>query len=365
MATTTFSPAEVFPPGDFLREELDERGWTVTEFAEIIGRPVQAVSEILNGKKEITPETAIAFAEALGTSPELWLNLQTSFRLWIQRSARTGQSPVARRARLRTIIPLSEVRSRGWVNQTAALDELESDVCRLLEIENVTDAPAFALAARRSNGTAGLTIEQSAWIGRVRQIARGRSVKQFDVDGLSRLAASLPRQLRAGPVGLRSTPAMFAAVGVVLVFLQGLRGGKLDGAVTILEDGTPVIGITGRGDRFDIVLFTLLHECAHLTLAHIAPGAAAGSVWVDDEITGTKDDPIEIAANEQAAHWTFPDGFSVASTAVPGLVEAAARYGVHASIVIGRLQHERDDFRLHRTHIAKVRQYLPTEENEG
>src|SRR5881394_2068908 len=101
--TTTFTAAETFPPGEYLRDELDERGWTVTEFAEIIDRPVQAVSEILNGKKEITTETAMAFADALGTTPALWLNLQTSYRLAQQRGKTADEpalSPVARRARL-------------------------------------------------------------------------------------------------------------------------------------------------------------------------------------------------------------------------------------------------------------------------
>lgn len=81
MTTTNYTPAEVFPPGEYLRDELDERGWTATEFAEIIGRPVQVVSEILNGKKEITTETALAFGDALGTSAALWLNLQTNYRI--------------------------------------------------------------------------------------------------------------------------------------------------------------------------------------------------------------------------------------------------------------------------------------------
>ncbi len=79
--TTTYTPAEVFPPGEYLRDELDERGWTVTEFAGIIDRPPQAVSEILSGKKAITAETACAFSESLGTTPELWLNLQSAYRL--------------------------------------------------------------------------------------------------------------------------------------------------------------------------------------------------------------------------------------------------------------------------------------------
>ena len=70
-----------FSPGEILRDELDARDWTYVEFAEILGRPVQAVSEILNDRKEITTETALEIGRALGTGPELWLNLQTNYRL--------------------------------------------------------------------------------------------------------------------------------------------------------------------------------------------------------------------------------------------------------------------------------------------
>ena len=77
----THMPAEAFPPGEYLRDELEERGWSVTEFAEIIGRPVQTVSEILDANKPITVDTAQSFSEALGTGAELWLNLQDAYRL--------------------------------------------------------------------------------------------------------------------------------------------------------------------------------------------------------------------------------------------------------------------------------------------
>ena len=48
------TPAHAFPLGEYLRDELEERGCTVTEFSEIIGQPTQVVSEIVNAKKEIT-----------------------------------------------------------------------------------------------------------------------------------------------------------------------------------------------------------------------------------------------------------------------------------------------------------------------
>jgi len=89
--------AEVFPPGEFLRDELDARNWTQSDLARILGRPLQVVNQIITGKKSITPQTAVELAAALGTSPDLWLNLETSYRL-----AKTppANPEIVRRARL-------------------------------------------------------------------------------------------------------------------------------------------------------------------------------------------------------------------------------------------------------------------------
>jgi HTH-type transcriptional regulator/antitoxin HigA len=73
--------ARVFPPGDFIREEIEARGWTQADLAKILGRPLQTVNAIINGKKAVTPETAVELAAALGTSPEFWLNLEAAYAL--------------------------------------------------------------------------------------------------------------------------------------------------------------------------------------------------------------------------------------------------------------------------------------------
>lgn len=70
--------AEAFPVGEILADELEERGWTQGEFAEIIGRPTQFVSEIISGKKEITRDSAREIAAALDQSPTYWLNCRTA-----------------------------------------------------------------------------------------------------------------------------------------------------------------------------------------------------------------------------------------------------------------------------------------------
>ena len=54
MSGHTFTPAEVFHPGEYLRDELEARGWTQTQFAKIVGQPVQLVNGIINGKTAVT-----------------------------------------------------------------------------------------------------------------------------------------------------------------------------------------------------------------------------------------------------------------------------------------------------------------------
>src|SRR6266540_675879 len=69
-------------PGEVLQEEfLTPLGVTQVALAEHIGVSVQRINEIVRGKRGITPETAWLFAQALGTTPEFWVNLQVNYDL--------------------------------------------------------------------------------------------------------------------------------------------------------------------------------------------------------------------------------------------------------------------------------------------
>ncbi len=77
-------------PGEILLEEfLKPLGLSQVAFAEHIRVPVQRINEIVRGKRGVTPETAWLFAQALGTSPEFWLNLQAHYDLARFRPKRT------------------------------------------------------------------------------------------------------------------------------------------------------------------------------------------------------------------------------------------------------------------------------------
>lgn len=69
-------------PGEILLKEfLEPMGITQVALARHVGVSVQRVNEIVCGKRGITPDTAWLLADAFGTSPEFWVNLQTSYDL--------------------------------------------------------------------------------------------------------------------------------------------------------------------------------------------------------------------------------------------------------------------------------------------
>ncbi len=75
-------------PGELLAEELEIREMTQKALAKAIGRPPQAINEIVRGKKAITAETAIQLEEALDIPAHLWLNMQSEHDLTLARKAR-------------------------------------------------------------------------------------------------------------------------------------------------------------------------------------------------------------------------------------------------------------------------------------
>lgn len=80
-------------PGTVLRREIEARGWTQKQLAALIGRPPQAVNEIVVGKKAITPETALDLEAAFGEDlpAEYWLRLEWGHRLERARRKRRGK----------------------------------------------------------------------------------------------------------------------------------------------------------------------------------------------------------------------------------------------------------------------------------
>ena len=74
-------------PGEMLRDEfLEPMQITQRELADAIRVPYQRINELVNGKRGVTPSTALRLAKFFGMSPDFWLNLQIRWDLYKARA---------------------------------------------------------------------------------------------------------------------------------------------------------------------------------------------------------------------------------------------------------------------------------------
>lgn len=355
-------PARPVAPGRILKQEIEARGWSQKDLAAILGRPEQAVSEIVNGVKQITPETALELAQALGTSPELWMNLEANYRLQMaQRQER--DDAIARRSQLYAALPLRAMARRGWLTLRESPGELEHEVAKLLGVPVEAESVVLPARLRSSSAREPLTYAQLAWLRRAEALAAEQAVGAWSQEHLEPLVAALLR-LTLNAADAAQAPATLARWGVRCVLLRPLERTYLDGAAFWL-DGGPAVALTLRYDRIDSFWFTLLHEVAHL-----AEGETA--IFVDRLENGDSDasasglESGEHTANRLAADWLVPPTafHQFVATTQPHFSRArietfAAQQGRHPGIVLGRLQ--RDNFvpwKNLRSLLVKVSPYL-------
>jgi addiction module HigA family antidote len=68
-------------PGEHLAEQLNELGISAAALARQIKVPTNRITEILNGRRAVTGDTALRLGHFFGTSPEFWMNLQKLYEL--------------------------------------------------------------------------------------------------------------------------------------------------------------------------------------------------------------------------------------------------------------------------------------------
>ena len=352
--STQRSPARLVPPGQILRRELEARGWQQKDLAAIIGRPEQAISEIINDKKQITPETARELASAFATSVDFWINLETLYRLRLAERQREERA-IQRRAALYAKVPYREMIKRGWIEEHDALEDQESEVCRFLGIASLDEEPRLALAARHSAHGEPERAAELAWARRVQLLAQAQACIPYSTDALVADLQNILAESQAES-GVAGVPSRLLALGVHFIIVPHLPQTYLDGAA-FQADGNPLVALTLRYDRLDNFWFTLMHEIAHVVLGH--PGAHLDRL-VGDRVMSDE----EVEADQQAADWLIPpDAYRRFSSRTrigySAIEQFAAEQHRQPGIIAGRLQHD-DPTRFNRysKYRVKVSPYL-------
>ena len=357
--TQTLAPARVSSPGRILSRELEARGWTQKDLADIMGRPHQTINGIIKGNKQITPETAIELAEALGTSAEFWTNLEAKYRLHIAQKEADNPSEtseIARRSRLYSFAPVAEMIKRGWIEATDSINELEQQVCRFFEIDQIGKTPKLAVNCRQSEKRDPEAQAQIAWMKRVEWVVRDQKIPTFDQ---AKLEAAIPEILAfsAHAENVALVPDKLFSLGIHFAIVPHLGKTYLDGAAFYLE-GRPVVALTLRYKRIDNFWFTLMHELGHIVAGH------KGSYL--DNMDDLEVSLEENEANQLAADWLLDaqalDNFVEKTSpyfSAKKIEDFAKSQNRHSGILVGRLQRDKIiPYQNHKKFLVKIDKYL-------
>lgn len=351
---------EAFTPGEYIREELGERGWTQLDLAEILGRPPQVVNEIVAGKRSITPETARGLAEAFGTTAQLWMNLEASYQL---SRVSAKDDTVSRRALLYGLAPVKEMQRRGWIGTTSNVDVLEAQLLGFYGITALDQPIRFSHAARKSTD-GSLTPAQLAWLCRTRNLAQTLTVEgRFSTASLNSALANLAK-LKRDPEEARHITPVLSAAGIRFLIVEPLPHTKIDGVCFWLEANAPVVALSVRYDRIDWFWHTLMHE-----MAHVKNRDGTEAPTLDTELVGVDAQPFEDKGGAEKEADLFAVNYLVSQTKLDKFVARvhplysklkisafANSNEVHPGIVVGQLQYRKKIAYAHsRDLLVKVR----------
>lgn len=340
VATTEYLPSDVSPPGETLREVLEERGISQAELALRMGRPRKTISEIMTGKAALTHETALQLELVLGVPASFWDARERTYRAHLAAIEETkrlekeagwcDRFPLKRMEELAYIEPqetkagrVRELLRFFGVVSADQWDELYADV-----------SVAFRTSARFAMDRYAL----GAWLRFGLRESQRIETAAYDPERfMSALVAA--RSLTREPPD-RFVPALqeyCAAAGVVVLFVPELPRSRASGATRWVSSDKALIQLSLRYRTNDHLWFTFFHEAAHILLH------GKRLIFIESSDAGGAE--AEQQANAWAADWLIPPVEYAAFTAQQACSEAAVRrfahrVGIAPGIVVGRLQHD-------------------------
>ena len=329
------------PPGWLVEEYLDHLRMSQAELARRCGRSPKLISEIVSGKAPVEPKTAIQLERVLGLKAQVWLRMESSYRVHVARQAEAAD--LGKNAEWVKQFPLRELRLRGVIDQASASHDT---VTRLLSFFGVASVQAWqtrygALRAayRHSPSFESNSWALSCWIRLCEREAENQVCARF-LPAQFKESLQAIRELTTLPIAdaLERAQRLCNSAGVALALVKPLPKVALSGAAWWPTAGKAMIGLSGRHRTDDHLWFSFFHEAAHLLLH------GKRKVFIDGRHSDSEG--IEAEANSWAADKLIPkrnwNSFIASGDFSKSAVRRFAQaQGLAQGIVVGRLQHER------------------------
>jgi len=329
----------VFHPGYYIKEYIEDLQLTQDEFAKRLGITGKQISLLLSEKASITVDIANKLSKLLGTSVELWLNLQNKYDVYVLQIENSEE--LEKEKRIYKMIDKSFLIDMNIIEEK---DSIEICIEKLrketlvssLSLHTNDDIYTFYRSSSSKEETLQNVVCRNVWVSLATSLAKKEEVKEFDENKLLDSINILRSMTLEKPeIFYPRMKSILSDCGVAFVILPALKNSKINGVVKWL-DNKVIMALNTRGAYNDRFWFSFFHELKHVLQK------AKRKMLIAEENSEIVKDILEYEANEFSKETLISSSeFEKLKTYDEiSIINFAETIKVHPGIVVGRLQKE-------------------------
>ena len=337
-------PIDLPDPVSAIRFRMEQLGLNPQGLIPFIGSRSK-VSEVLNRKRPLTLAMMRSLYKGLGIPSDILLQESgASF---------PEDSPCVEYAKF----PVAEMARKGWVPAMPDIESHAEEIIRdLINRAGGMQSVAGCLYRKSTSSRENAKNDPynlKAWCLKVLELANKNPLATqykkdtVDADFLRDIAKL--SYFNNGPLLAKE---YLGKNGIHLVALSHLSKTYLDGAVMMLQNNIPVIGLTLRYDRIDNFWFCLMHELAHINL-HLSEDS--DEIIIDDldirgyesDLGDTTEQEADSIAQEALIPAEYWNSIELTEAVSPARVKVLAeKLKIHPAIIAGRIRYEKKNYKI-------------------
>lgn len=256
-----------FHPGYYVKEYLERQNMNQAELAKRLQISEKDVSKLVNGKKNLNEKLIDNLAIALGTSRELWENLDKKYKI-VKRQIEE-ENKIERDKLIQKNMDYSFWKKLRVVKDTKDTSEQVKELRKFLRIVSLEVLKKDNFLVQYKTAVKNIDdkniINANAWVQTALNIGNIKSVESIDLNYLkSKLPDIRNMTVKDPQIFLPELRRIFKKSGVAFVLLPNLKNSGINGAVKWLGDDKVLLAMNNRRKYADTFWFALFHEIKHV-----------------------------------------------------------------------------------------------------
>lgn len=331
------------PPGDTIKDILSSRSMTQNELATRMGRPIQEISYLINGKRTITLETAKQLEYVLGIKASFWLNIERDYQ---ETKARLEEEErLSQQVEKVKKYPYPEMVRLGLVEATRKALEKTDNLLKFFQVANldalenhITNITGDNLY-RKSGKFVLSPYKLAVWLRMGEIKAQELELQEFSAKRLKRYLPEIRALTLMEPnFFIPELRKIGIECGVAFLLIKELEAFPVWG-LTRWIGKNPYIQVNLRYKTNDHFWFSIFHEIGHVLLHK------KGDFYIRTK-NNAEDNDFEIEADNFARDYLVPENVikrftNTARISEKMILDIAEQLGIAPGIIVGRLQHDR------------------------